>query len=489
MNELDRGPAMTCDEVQEGLALLRRGGAGLTDWALLETHVRRCEACRTREQLQQTASAPERQPMARPPRYWLEKLQGESQVRMTSLATWAGPQLAIARTRSERVTAWLIQVVLPAAARAVAALAQLGSLLGGLGPVATRLVADLVRSGALAAAVVSEALGRAGRLSAIASQRAARIVMAAAEIALGRVPQALDQLTRLANQGFRSLARVARAARAGGSVLSMAVRSAALEVSEAGTSTIPSVRALGSGALRSLTRAAASLGHAAETLLAAGRVGVTQAGTTVGGSARLAGVAAERIAVVASGTTQGAQRRAHALFVSIRSVVVHAARPPILTTGTAMVGLVILVAATPVWWPRAWHVERVARPSATGDASKSPSTIQIARAPIDRKSAEAPVTAQVIRTARMVPSSEQLGPADTTAAPARRDHSPARSEASITRTTASTAVSGAVPSREAPRRQERAGTQRVAAEASDDASAAVDWLLGKTRARRQVEGP
>ncbi|HKW94858.1 MAG TPA: hypothetical protein VJX92_23440, partial [Methylomirabilota bacterium] len=214
--------------------------------------------------------------------------------------------------------------------------------------------------------------------------------------------------------------------------------------------------------------------------------GVTRGGAAVERSAGLIGVATDHAAVKVSDVSQAAGRQARALVASVRSVVAYAARPPVLTAGTAMVGLVILVAATPLWWPRAWQVERVARLAAPDNASMAPPAgVQVAQAPIDRKSAEPLVPARLIRTARSAPSSEPLGVTDGVA---RRDQSSARSN-SLTRPTASTALSGAGTSREAPRRQEPASTQRIAGEVPEDASAAVDWLLGNTRARRQVENP
>src|SRR5690242_15272022 len=181
MNELDLSSALTCDAVQEGLSLLRTGGAGLTDWALLERHVRQCESCRTREQLELAAVAAPRPLVARSARQWLEKLQGERQLRVASFVTWAGPQLAIARGRSGQAAASLIQASLAAATRLLEALARLGALVSTVGPLVVRLVAGLIRAGALAAAGLTDMLGRLGQNSRRAGQHAARTVMTGAE--------------------------------------------------------------------------------------------------------------------------------------------------------------------------------------------------------------------------------------------------------------------------------------------------------------------
>src|SRR5262249_22100217 len=209
-------------------------------------------------------------------------------------------------------------------------------------------------------------------------------------------------------------------------------------------------------------------------------------GFAVGQSAGLIRVATDRAAVKVSGVSQATGQQARALVASTRSVVAYAARPPLLTAGTAMVGLVILIAATPLWWPRAWHVERVARLAARNNAAMTPATgVRVAQPPLDRKSAEPPVAARLIRTARPVPSSAPLGLADGVA----RSERGADPSDALTRPTGPTAISGAGTSREPARRQEPARTPRVAADAPDDASAAVDWLLDNTRARREVEKP
>jgi len=448
MSELD----LTCDAVQEGLSLLRTGGAALTDWALLERHARQCESCRTREQVEATAIAAPRASIVHQPRYWLEKLQGESRLRMTSFMAWTGPQLAIARGRSGQAAVSVIQAALAAATRLVEALAGLGALLSQLGPLAAQLLASLMQAGVLAATRVSEIAGRVGHRSS-------------------------DRLTRALGPG--GLDRVTRGVGSGLSVLSTAGRRAGRATTEAGASMVPHAQAFGGQLRRGLATAATTLGQGAELVLAAGRAGDIRGGTAVRRLAALVRVATDRAAVKVSGVSQATSLQARALVASIRSVVAYAARPPRLTAGTAMVGLVILIAATPLWWPRTWHVERVVRLAAPDNAAMTPATgVQVVQPPLDRKSAEPPVAARLIRTSRPVPSS--LGLADGVA---RSERNADRSD-SLAHPTGSTATSGAGASREPGRRQEPARTPRVTADAPDDASAAVDWLLDNTRARR-----
>lgn len=50
--------AMMCHDAREGLSALRGGGTSLTEWALVEAHLRQCAACRQEEaRLQQVAAA------------------------------------------------------------------------------------------------------------------------------------------------------------------------------------------------------------------------------------------------------------------------------------------------------------------------------------------------------------------------------------------------------------------------------------------------
>jgi hypothetical protein len=45
-SQSDDAPAVNCHDARQGVSALFRGGMSLTEWALVEAHVRQCVECR-----------------------------------------------------------------------------------------------------------------------------------------------------------------------------------------------------------------------------------------------------------------------------------------------------------------------------------------------------------------------------------------------------------------------------------------------------------
>jgi hypothetical protein len=73
---------MKCHDAREGFSALRDGGTSLTEWALVEAHLRQCAECRREARLQQEAAAPR----VTPPRALLDSLGKAMEVTRTGVA-------------------------------------------------------------------------------------------------------------------------------------------------------------------------------------------------------------------------------------------------------------------------------------------------------------------------------------------------------------------------------------------------------------------
>jgi hypothetical protein len=93
---------MNCHDAREGFSALFHGGMGLTEWALLDAHVRQCVECRKeRESVQAVVNARQQGTPSRALLHGLGKMLDAIRLRTTSLATWltrVGMPLAISLT-------------------------------------------------------------------------------------------------------------------------------------------------------------------------------------------------------------------------------------------------------------------------------------------------------------------------------------------------------------------------------------------------------
>jgi len=169
--------AMKCRDAREGFSVLRDGGTSLTEWALVEAHLRQCMECRREARLQQEAAAPR----VTPRRALLDSLGKAMEVTRTGVTRSA---TLMVRLRP------LPTLALKPAPRAIARVIQAAGL--GVGH-STDLIARL-------RAVLAAALGLIGRAGAGVIQ------------AIGRaVGQSLDLIARLRAVLAAALGLTARA--------------------------------------------------------------------------------------------------------------------------------------------------------------------------------------------------------------------------------------------------------------------------------------
>ncbi len=431
-----RGSLMTCDEAREWLSLVSHGGVGLTDWALLETHVRQCEDCRKLEQLRQIASSSQALSTARPPLQWLSEMRDGVHLRMAGFATWASRQLSVARVVSGQAAGGLISAGRAAATWLVDRPTQPRWLLSGFCARTTRAFVSLIGTAGLTVSRLADTLGRLRLPLVIARPPARRTAVGATDVARDQSRSALELATRL----VRPLL----------SGLSTASRRTVVHVIGACAILITVFR------------------HAAWTMAAAGRATATRGVTALTQTRSFLSAAFDQAGVRTFTASRSAGRMARGIAARTWNVLSHAVRLPVLGAGAGVVGLAILVAATPSWWPRDWPADRAPGLS-TGERRP-----QHVRPPIDRKSAEAAVAARPVRASSpaTLPKPLPLVGSPSAIPPDVAQHPEAHTDGLASQS-----------------RPDRAGSQRVTAEASDDAAAAVDWLLKNTRARRPMENP
>ena len=169
--------AMECHDAREGFSALRDGGTSLTEWALVEAHLRQCAECRREARLQQEAAAPR----VTPPRALLDSLGKAMEVTRTGV------------TRSATLMVRLRPLPTPALKPAPGAIARVIQAAGlGVGH-STDLIARL-------RAVLAATLGLIGRAS-------ARVIPA-----IGRgIGESVDLIARLRAVLAAALGLTARA--------------------------------------------------------------------------------------------------------------------------------------------------------------------------------------------------------------------------------------------------------------------------------------
>lgn len=97
---------MNCHDAREGFSAAFHGGMGLTEWALLDAHVRQCVECRKeRESVQKMMTSRQQVTRSRALLHCLGKMIDATRLRTTRLAAWltrVGVSLAISLPVAER---------------------------------------------------------------------------------------------------------------------------------------------------------------------------------------------------------------------------------------------------------------------------------------------------------------------------------------------------------------------------------------------------
>ena len=434
---------MNCHDAREGFSARFHGGMGLTEWALLDAHVRQCVECRKgRESVQEVVNSRQQVTPFRALLHCLRKMIDAIRLGTTSLAAWltrVGVPLAISLTvaglavieASRVAAAWIVDPL----TRARWLLPKLFKLLVWAAATTVSEAADFVITG------FADLLARLRSSLTIAGQGAAR---AAIEVARARVTRLITHCAQLQIWLRSSLLIVftwaaqaaIEGARAGVTRLLdvlLLVRwllPALLKVSERAAASVIDATRFARGRFADLLAqlrvplgiSLAVSGQAAVRMIEASRVGITW---LVGLLARMRCVQpllctlSERTAVKASGatwvvgrivvTTSGrwisAPRRRYGAKQPLTSSRMTSGTRSFRRVSTGIASLAILVATIVFLGPREWPDNLKPRPSTGGQLS------QDVRPPADRKPVEPAAAAQL-------PSpSPHLGP------PPRRCHS------------------------------------------------------------------
>jgi hypothetical protein len=445
---------MNCHDARERISAQLRGGIGLTEWVLAETHVRQCVECRKElEHLQQAMRSHQRVAPSRALLHGLSKIVDAIHFGTTSVAAWL--------TRLRVLLSIPLTVSGQTAVKAIE-----GSRVGAMW-----LVSLLTRVRWLLPILVS------------LSVRASASVIGAMRLLITHVADLLARLRLSSLIAFQWTARAAANVIGAGRfvIIRFAPLPARLRVLLAMSFTV-SVQAAG-------------------RVIAAGRVGAV---LVVGLLLRVRWLLlvlvslSERIAVKAIGATwvvSTTRRRDRSNTTS--ETISGSARPSplwprvngtraLLGAGSGIVSLAVLVATILLLGPRQWPDHLAPRPS-RGERST-----QDVRAPADRKAAElAPAAVSAAETQRVAmrpkpPETRAEIPApwrspDPTLAP--RNRAPASAP---TLSTEASWSRGPARPKESARARDVAGSQN--AEASDP-SAVIDWLLKGGNSPRRIESP
>ena len=450
---------MNCHDARERISAQLRGGIGLTEWVLAETHVRRCVGCRKElEHLQQAVRSHQRVAPSRALLHGLSRIVDAIHFGTTSVAAWL--------TRLRVLLSIPLTVSGQTAVKVIAVKVIEGSRVGAMW-----LVSLLTRVRWLLPILVS------------LSVRASASVIEAMRLLITHVADLLARLCSSSRIAFQWTARAA--ANVIGAARFVIIRFAPLPAR-----------------LRVLLAMSFTVSvQAAGRVIPAGRVGAV---LVVGLLLRVRWLLSvlvslsERIAVKAIGATWvvSATRRRDRSSTTSETISGSARTSPLwprvtgtralLGAGSGIVSLAVLVATILLLGPRQWPDHLASRPS-RGERST-----QDVRAPADRKAAElSPAAVSAPETQRMAmrpkpPETRAEIPVlwrspDPTLAP--RNRAPASAptpsaEASWSR--------GPARPKESARARDVAGSQN--AEASDP-SAVIDWLLKGGSSPRRIESP
>ena len=206
--------AMECHDAREGFSALRDGGTSLTEWALVEAHLRQCAECRREARLQQEAAAPR----VTPPRALLDSLGKAMEVTRTGVARSATLMVRLRPlpTPALKPAPGAIARVIQAAGLGVGhstdliarLRAVLAATLGLIGRASARVIPAIGRG-------IGESVDLIARLRAVLAAAlglTARAIISAVHAIGHGITSLVDWITRLSASlaiRFRSAARVA----------------------------------------------------------------------------------------------------------------------------------------------------------------------------------------------------------------------------------------------------------------------------------------
>jgi|HubBroStandDraft_6_1064221.scaffolds.fasta_scaffold35024_3 hypothetical protein len=462
--ESSDAPAMNCDDVREAFSRLIRGGVGLTEWALLDLHMRQCVECQKEwESSYQGPSARQRIAWSRALPRGVSQIVDAIHFGASSFVAWLitlRGLLLIASTVSGREAGRLLVGSRAAATWLVGVPTRVLRLWPMLATRSGRAAAHVMETMGFAIARVADrviAASRVGATCLVALVIRARRLLLMFSTVSGRAAVNVIGATGLAITRFADVLR-----RLHGPAISLAIA--------------------GRWIARSLSRV---FGGAQAFVVRRARLGMRLVASFT--------VSAVAVSKVTGATCVGiVTRTMEATRAGGRTVLTTSGRAlafrPLLrrrlfSVGTGVVCLAALVASMQFLWPRPWALpeRKPVEPAATarlaGPATSTP--VSAFRAPAAGAQPES-------RRATTRPKPPEA------AIPAPwRSHDPALARSRAIASTPTPATDATWSRRpegapEAARVQDRAGSQNAEALES---SAAIDWLLRRSSSQRRIESP
>lgn len=539
---------MNCHDAREGLSARFHSEMGLTEWALLDAHVRQCVECRKERESLLVGSSRHQVTPAPALLHCLSKMTDAIHFGTTSVAVWPTRLrvlLSIFLTVSGQASVRVIEASRVGATRLVGLLTRVSWLLPKLFKLSVRAAAFVIEATGVVITRFVVLLARLRWSLMIAFQGAGRAAVRVVEAARAGVAWPIGRLTRvrwllpiLFTLSVRAAASligpirfvITRFAhlliwlRLSLMIAFQWARRAAIKAIRAGVTRVLDlvmrVRCLVPVLLKLSEHAAA---NAIGATWVVGRIVMTTSGRAlsfpglsawISTTCRRGGNSRTREKISGPARTHPLRQRIAAAWTSRRSTEpstrddMTSGTRSLLRVCTGIASLAILVAAVLFLWPREWPDKLMLRPS-TGERLS-----QDVRPPADRNPAEPAAGAQLAetRTPKPVSAPQPAPPAVSQPETQRvamrpkppepqaeipapsRNSDPALAGSPATGLAPILSAEEATWSRERPRPQESARAQDGAgsqnAEASD-ASAPIDWLLkgGRGTSRRYIESP
>jgi hypothetical protein len=191
---------MKCHDAREGFSALRGGGTSLTEWALVEAHLRQCAECRQEEaRLQQVAAARR----VTPPRALLDSLGNPLEVtrmgvpRPAALLVPLRAFLTAALTLAPRVSAAMIQAIGRGIGQSLDLIARLHAVLAAALTLAARRMGGVIKASGRGIGHSADLIARLRAVLAAALGLTARAIIGAIQATGLGITSLVDWIARL----------------------------------------------------------------------------------------------------------------------------------------------------------------------------------------------------------------------------------------------------------------------------------------------------
>ncbi len=519
---------MNCHDAREGFRALLHGGMGLTEWALLDAHVRQCVECRKeRESVQEVLNSRQQVTPSRALLHCLSQMIDSTHLGTTSFAARL-PRvrvlLSISLTVSGQAAVRMIEASRVGVTWLVGLLTRVRSLLPKLFKLFVWVAAIVIEGTGFVVTGFADLLARLRSSLTIAGQGVARAAIEAARAGVTRlfdvlllVRGLLPVLLKLSERAAANAMGAARFASVRCADLLARLRvPLSISLTVSGQAAVRMIEASRVGVTwlseRAAVKAIGAMWVVGRTVVATSRRALSLPGLSawISTTRRRGWTSITNETMSGSARTSTPRHKVAAAWSSTRS------REPLTSSGmtsgtrsllrvsTGIASLAVLVATIQFLWPPEWPDNFMPRP-ATGDRLS-----QDVRPPADRKPAEPADVAPLAetRTPKSV-SAPQPAPAAVSEPETRHvavRPKPPETQAEISAplpspdpalaqsraaASAPTPTPEATWSREPSRLQESARSQDGMGSQNAEASDPIDWLLtgGRGTNRRYIESP